>query len=167
MPASRNIAGVFHSMIAVDQKLYVVETNRGFLLRVDPANGRIEKLYDMSIDNAEHNPIVMTRLGNKFYVGTFGEDGGPAELAVFDKNFTSYSLPFQSLHPLVGLAWHGRRLIASRSFRTTIRGPRRTRTSSASIRRRASGSSSRRISRACRMDSLLGRTARCTRRTGE
>lgn len=108
--------GVFHSMIAVDQKLYVVETNRGFLLRVDPANGSIEKLYDMSIDNAEHNPIVMTRRGNRFYVGTFGEDGGPAELAVFDKKFTSYTLPFQSLHPLVGLAWHGRRLVGVEIF---------------------------------------------------
>jgi hypothetical protein len=108
--------GVFHSMIAFGRYLYVVETNRGFLLRVDPSNGEIEKLYDMSLDNAEHNPIVMTRRGNRFYVGTFGEDEGPAELAVFDKNFAGYSLPFQSLNPIVGLAWHGNRLYGVEIF---------------------------------------------------
>jgi hypothetical protein len=108
--------GVFHSMIAFGRHLYVVETNRGFLLRVDPSNGVIETLYDMSIDNAEHNPIVMTRRGNEFYVGTFGEDGGDAELAVFDKNFTGYTLPFQSLNPIVGLAWHGNQLYGVELF---------------------------------------------------
>lgn len=108
--------GVFHSMIAFGRYLYVVETNRGFLLRVDPSDGSIQTLYDMSIDNEEHNPIVMTRRGNKFYVGTFGEDDGPAELAVFDKWFTGYSLPFQSLNPIVGLAWHGNQLYGVELF---------------------------------------------------
>ena len=83
-------------MIAQGKYLYVVETNRGFLLRVDPKSGIVEKLYDMSVDSKEHNPIVMARRGNEFHVGTFGEDGGPAELAVFDKYFAGYSLPFQS-----------------------------------------------------------------------
>jgi hypothetical protein len=108
--------GVFHSMIAAGRYLYVVETNRGMLLRVDPRNGVIERVYDMSIDQAEHNPIVMTRRGNDYYVGTFGEDGGPAELAQFDKGFTGYSLPFQSLNPIVGLAWHGNRLYGVEIF---------------------------------------------------
>jgi hypothetical protein len=44
-------------------------------LRVNPANGGL-RVHDLSIDNAEHNPIVMTRKDRKFYVGTFGEDGG-------------------------------------------------------------------------------------------
>ena len=98
--------GVFHSMIAIGRYLYVVETNRGFLLRVDPWSGTIERLYDMSIDNREHNPIVMTQRGNHFFVGTFGEDQGRSELAVFDKHFSSYTLPFESRNPIVGLAWH-------------------------------------------------------------
>ena len=98
--------GVFHSMIAIGKYLYVIETNRGFVLRVDPRTGVITKLYDMSIDNREHNPIVMARRGNNFFVGTFGEDGGPSELAVFDKHFSSYTLPFKSSNPLVGLTWH-------------------------------------------------------------
>jgi hypothetical protein len=97
--------GVFHSMIAIGKYLYVVETNRGFLLRVDPRSGVITKLYDMSIDNREHNPIVMTERAGKFFVGTFGEDGGPSELAVFNKHFSSYTLPFESRNPIVGLAW--------------------------------------------------------------
>jgi hypothetical protein len=108
--------GVFHSMIAVGKYLYVIETNRGFLLRVDPSSGTIEKLHDMSIDGAEHNPIVMTRRGNEYFVGTFGEDGGPAELAQFDKDFAGYSEPFQPLNPLVGLAWHGNRLYGVEIF---------------------------------------------------
>jgi hypothetical protein len=108
--------GVFHSMYAAGRYLYVVETNRGMLLRVDPRKGTIEKLYDMSIDQAEHNPIVMTRRGNDFFVGTFGEDGGLAELAKFDKNFTGYTLPFQSLNPIVGLAWRGNRLYGVEIF---------------------------------------------------
>ncbi len=108
--------GVFHSMFAAGRYLYVVETNRGMVLRVDPRKGVIERVYDMSIDNAEHNPIVMTRRGNDYLVGTFGEDGGPAELAQFDKGFMGYSLPFQSLHPIVGLAWHGNRLYGVEIF---------------------------------------------------
>jgi sugar lactone lactonase YvrE len=108
--------GVFHSMFADGRYLYVVETNRGMLLRVDPRKGTIEKLYDMSIDSQEHNPIVMARRGNQFVVGTFGEDGGPAELALFDKDFTGYTLPFQSLNPIVGMAWSGNRLYAVEMF---------------------------------------------------
>jgi hypothetical protein len=108
--------GVFHSMIAAGPYLYVVETNRGFLLRVDPSNGSIQKLFDMSIDNQEHNPIVMTRHDGRFQVGTFGEDGGPAQLAVFDHDFSDYVLPYDALHPLVGLAWRGDRLYGVEIF---------------------------------------------------
>lgn len=117
-PATTDLepGGVFHSMIAVGNFLYVVETNRGLLLKVDPATGAIERLYDMSIDNAEHNPIVMARRADSFQVGTFGEDGGPAELAVFGADFAAYTRPFESLHPIVGLAWHGDRLYAVEIF---------------------------------------------------
>lgn len=117
-PATTDLepGGVFHSMMADGRHLYVVETNRGMVLRVDPRTGVIEKLFDMSIDRAEHNPIVMTRRGDHFFVGTFGEDGGPAEIARFDKDFTGYSLPFQSLNPIVGLTWSGNRLYGVEIF---------------------------------------------------
>jgi sugar lactone lactonase YvrE len=103
-------------MFAAGRYLYVVETNRGMLLRVDPRKGVIELAYDMSIDNAEHNPIVLTRHGKNFYVGTFGDDGGPAELALFDKGFSGYSLPFDSPNPLVGLVRRGNRLYGVEIF---------------------------------------------------
>ena len=48
--------GVFHSMIAHAKYLYVIETNRGFVLRVDPQTGVIERLYDMSIDKPGTQP---------------------------------------------------------------------------------------------------------------
>lgn len=117
-PATTDLepGGVFHSMVAVGNFLYVVETNRGLLLKVDPATGAIQKLYDMSIDNAEHNPIVMAHDGNQFDVGTFGEDEGPAELAVFGPDFAAYTRPFESLHPIVGLAWQNERLYAVEIF---------------------------------------------------
>lgn len=108
--------GVWHSMIAVGDALYVVETNRGMLVKVIPATGAIEELYDMSIDNAEHNPIVMAQHRGKFYVGTFGEDGGSSELAVFDAGFSGYTLPFKSSNPIVGLAWRREKLYALEIF---------------------------------------------------
>jgi hypothetical protein len=117
-PATTDLepGGVFHSMIAVGNFLYVVETNRGLLLRVDPATGTAQKVHDMSIDHAEHNPIVMAHDGNQFQVRTFGDDGGPAELAVFGADFAGYTLPFESLHPIVGLAWQRGRLYAVEIF---------------------------------------------------
>ena len=118
-PATTDIepGGVTHSMIAHDGFLYVVETNRGELLRVNPKNGEIKRLYDMSVDSREHNPIVMTRKGNKFYVGTFGDEGGPAELARFDKQFSGYDLPFAGpINPIVGLAWRGNTLYGVEIF---------------------------------------------------
>ncbi len=117
-PATTDLepSGVFHSMIAVGNLLYVVETNRGLLLRVDPATGSMQRVYDMSIDHAEHNPIVMAHDGDTFHVGTFGEDGGPAELAVFGADFAGYRQAFESLHPIVGLAWQRGRLYAVEIF---------------------------------------------------
>ena len=108
--------GVWHSMVAVGDALYVVETNRGMVVRVDPASGEVRRLYDLSRDGAEHNPIVMAEHRDRFYVGTFGEDVGPAELAVFDRDFTGYTLPFRSLNPIVGLAWRRERLFAVEIF---------------------------------------------------
>jgi hypothetical protein len=42
-------------------------------------------------------------------------EGGP-KLAVFDMDFAGYSPPFQSLNPIVGLAWHGNRLYGVEIF---------------------------------------------------
>jgi hypothetical protein len=58
----------------------------------------------------------MTRHDGNFYIGTFGEDEGPAELAMFDKDFNNYVLPYDSVHPLVGLAWRGEQLFGIEIF---------------------------------------------------
>ncbi len=117
-PATTDLepGGVFHSMINHKNELYVIETNRGMLVKVNPATGAITLSYDMSRDNAEHNPIVMTQHRGRFYVGTFGEDGGPSELAVFKERFAGYTLPFKSLNPIVGLAWRRESLYAVEIF---------------------------------------------------
>lgn len=94
--------GVFNTMITVGRFLYVVETNRNFILKVDPSNGSITRLYDMSIDNADHNPTVIAKKGNKFVIGTF-DFAGPGEIDVFDKDFTGYTTPFRDMNPIVGI----------------------------------------------------------------
>ena len=132
--------GVFHSMIAIGKYLYVVETNRGFLLRVDPRTGAIETLYDMTIDDREHNPIVMTQRGKNFFVGTFGEDGGKSELAVFDSTFPRTRCR-SSRAATRSSAWRGTATtsMASRSSPTTINGRPTPPTSSGSIAGPVSG----------------------------
>ena len=128
--------GVFHSMIAIGKYLYVVETNRGFLLRVDPRTGAIETLYDMTIDNREHNPIVMTQRGNNFFVGTFGEDGREVR-ACGVRQALFRATRCRSSPATRSSAWRGTATIsmASRSSPTTINGRPTPPTSSGSIAR--------------------------------
>jgi hypothetical protein len=59
--------------------------------RVDSTRSspRVASARAMTIDSREHIPIVMALRGNRFFVGTFGEDGGQSELAVFDREFPS------------------------------------------------------------------------------
>lgn len=74
--------GVPHSMVAVGPYLYVVEANHNSILRVDPRNGRIRRLHDLSrLDPA---PIRIIRKGHQALIGTFHGDllemglaGGP------------------------------------------------------------------------------------------
>jgi hypothetical protein len=64
--------GVPHSMIAAGGQLYVVETNHNSILRVDPRDGRITRLHDLStLDPA---PISITRAGAQALIGTFDGD---------------------------------------------------------------------------------------------
>jgi hypothetical protein len=123
-PATTDLepGGVWHSMIAVGKHLYVVETNRGQLLRVDPASGAITRVHDLSIDEAEHNPIALTRLGNALYVGTFGEDAnndgvyGKSKLMAYDLGSDLPPVTFQALNPLTGIAARGHQLYGLEIF---------------------------------------------------
>jgi hypothetical protein len=74
--------GTPHSMVAVGPYLYVVEANHNSILRVDPRNGHIRRLHDLStLDPA---PIGIVRRGGHALIGTFDGDllgmrlfGGP------------------------------------------------------------------------------------------
>jgi hypothetical protein len=64
--------GVPHSMIAAGPYLYVVETNHNSILRVDPRNGQVRRLHDLStLDPA---PIRIIRRGDSAFIGTFDGD---------------------------------------------------------------------------------------------
>jgi len=64
--------GVPHSMVAVGRYLYVVETNHNSILRVNPRNGHIDRLHDLSaIDPA---PIRIIRKGDDALISTFDGD---------------------------------------------------------------------------------------------
>jgi hypothetical protein len=64
--------GVPHSMIAVGGLLYVVETNHNSVLRVDPGDGSVERLYDMSVKDPA--PIRIMHKGAGALIGTFDGD---------------------------------------------------------------------------------------------
>jgi len=74
--------GTPHSMVAVSPFLYVVEANHSSILRVDPRNGQIRRLHDLSaLDPA---PIGIVRRGDHALIGGFHGDvlemrlfGGP------------------------------------------------------------------------------------------
>lgn len=108
--------GVHHSMLVFGHDIYVVETNHGQLLRFNTKNGQISRVYDYSLDSREHNPIVMTKKGNRFIVGTFGEDG-PAEINSFDSGFNGYNSPYTGVfNPIVGLDYLGGDLYGMEMF---------------------------------------------------
>lgn len=82
--------GVPHSLLAHGHYLYVVETNHNSVLRVDPRNGSISRVLDLSVQDPA--PIVLARKGNTFQLGgfdgliqTFGHDF--AEIQTFDEGF--------------------------------------------------------------------------------
>jgi hypothetical protein len=74
--------GTPHSMVAVGPYLYVVEANHSSILRVDPRDGTIQRIHDLSaLDPA---PIGIVRRGDHALIGGFHGDllemrllGGP------------------------------------------------------------------------------------------
>jgi hypothetical protein len=84
--------GVPHSMLVDGNHLLVVETNHNSVLRVDPSNGEIVRLYDLSIEDPA--PIILARKGNDFYLAgfdgliqTFDRSGSP--VSSFDSGYSA------------------------------------------------------------------------------
>jgi len=103
--------GVPHSMVAVGPYLYVVETNHNSILRVNPGNGHIRRLHDLSVEDPA--PIRIIRKGDHALVGTFDGDllgmslfGGPVSFLESGLNPVVDLVRFRSrLHLLETFTW--------------------------------------------------------------
>lgn len=84
--------GVPHSMLVDGNHLLVVETNHNSVLRVDPRNGEISRLHDLSIQDPA--PIILARKGNDFYLGGFDGliqtfDGVGGSVSTYDEGYSA------------------------------------------------------------------------------
>jgi hypothetical protein len=61
--------GTWYSMIAVDSKLFAVEPNHGELDEVNPNNGAIHRIIDVSASQGHIVPTAVTFHRNRFYLG--------------------------------------------------------------------------------------------------
>ena len=61
--------GTWYSMVAVGGKLYAVEPNHGELDVVNPANGAIHRIIDVSASQGHIVPTALTSRGGNFYLG--------------------------------------------------------------------------------------------------
>jgi hypothetical protein len=102
--------GVPHSMAAFGPYLYVVETNHNSILRVDPRDGEIVRLHDLSV--ADPAPIRIIRKGNSALIGTF--DGDLLQMNLFhDRDVRFVQSGF---HPVVDLLYFRDRLLLLETF---------------------------------------------------
>jgi hypothetical protein len=61
--------GVPHSLLAHGNRLYVVEANHNSIFQVNPRNGNITRLYDLSV--MDPVPIMLVQHGKDFLLGCF------------------------------------------------------------------------------------------------
>jgi hypothetical protein len=101
--------GVPHSMMVKGNKLLVVETNHNSILRVNPATGAIKRLYDLSVQDPA--PIILTRKGKKFYLGSF--DG---LIQTFDNKVGPVCTFDEGYGPIVDLTVVGKEIFILETF---------------------------------------------------
>jgi hypothetical protein len=101
--------GVPHSMVAAGHYLYVVETNHNSVLRVNPKNGHIQRLHDLSV--ADPAPIRILRKGDRALIGTF--DGDILEMNLFHRKVKFLQSGY---NPLVDLLYFHDRLHLLETF---------------------------------------------------
>jgi hypothetical protein len=101
--------GVPHSLLAVGDKLYVVETNHNSILRVDPRTGAIRRLFDLSVQDPA--PIILTRLGSRFLLGGFH-----GLIQTFDHRLRPVKTFDQGYGPIVDLTLAGHKLLVLETF---------------------------------------------------
>jgi hypothetical protein len=101
--------GVPHSLLAVGDWLYVVETNHNSVLRVDPGTGTVTRLYDLSVDDPA--PIILTRRGRSFFLGGFH-----GLIQTFDQRLGPVTTFDQGYGPVVDLSFVRDRLHVLETF---------------------------------------------------
>jgi hypothetical protein len=101
--------GVPHSMLAVGNKLVVVETNHNSILLVDPQTGDIDRLYDLSVQDPA--PIKLVRKGNDFFLGGF--DG---LIQTFDRDLGDVTTFDEGYGPIVDLTIVGQEFYLLETF---------------------------------------------------
>jgi hypothetical protein len=101
--------GVPHSLLAVGDMLYVVETNHNSILRVNPLTGAITRVYDLSVQDPA--PIILVRSGSRFLLGGF--DG---LIQTFSDRFGPVRTFDEGYDPITDLAFAGGRLHVLETF---------------------------------------------------
>jgi hypothetical protein len=102
--------GVPHSLMARNDKLLIVETNHNSLLQVDPANGAVTRIYDLSASDPA--PIQLAKNGNSYYMGGFR-----GTVLSFSTNFGAVSTFASGFAPaIIDLTWINNRLWVLESF---------------------------------------------------
>jgi hypothetical protein len=101
--------GVPHSMFAFGNQLYVVETNHSSVLKVNPSNGAIERVSDLSV--LDPAPIVMMRDGPDFLLGAF--DG---LILSAERDFGQVEVVDDGYGPIVDILAFGNRLYLLETF---------------------------------------------------
>jgi hypothetical protein len=101
--------GVPHSLLAVGDSLYVVETNHNSVLRVNPRSGRVTRLYDLSVQDPI--PIILARRGRAFYLGGFA-----GLIQTFDRRLGPVSTFDEGYGAIVEMTFDRRRLYLLETF---------------------------------------------------
>jgi hypothetical protein len=101
--------GVPHSLLAVGDLLYVVETNHNSVLRVNPRTGGVKRLYDLSVEDPA--PIILARRGQRFYLGGF--DG---LIQSFDDRLGPVRTVDEGYGPIVDMTFDRARLYVLETF---------------------------------------------------
>ena len=101
--------GIPHSLLAVGDLLYVVETNHNSVLRVDPRTGSVSRLYDLSVQDPA--PIVLTRRGHTFYLGGFH-----GLIQAFDRRLGPVTTFDEGYGPIVDMSLDRHRLYVLETF---------------------------------------------------
>jgi hypothetical protein len=101
--------GVPHTLLAVGDKLYIVDTNHNGVLRVNPKTGSVRRIYDLS--TTDPAPIKLIHRRGRFLLGGFH-----GLIQRFDDRFGPVETFDSGYGPIVDMAFAHRRLYLLETF---------------------------------------------------